>query len=250
MELFVLVMFFILGLCCGSFVNMLVYRTARKYGLLRTKFKKIDKNRSVCDYCGKQLHWYENVPVISWVLLGGRSQCCGKKLPILYPIVELVTGVLLLINGTNWLGIVVITLLVFLTVFDIKYMILPDFSEYILIGLAVVNLVFKQNWWQYLAVGLVSFVFFWFLSKLKIKGQQAMGDGDPLLAAFMGLWLGWPGALVAFYGAFIGGAVIGGSLMLTGKKQGISPIPFGPFLVFGTFLAWWWGETILKLLNL
>jgi leader peptidase (prepilin peptidase)/N-methyltransferase len=77
-----------------------------------------------------------------------------------------------------------------------------------------------------------------------------MGDGDAPLAGFMGLWLGWPLSAVAFYAAFIIGAIAGGGMMLAGKKRGGSQIAFGPFLILGTFLAWWAGGVILKLLNL
>ena len=145
-------------------------------------------------------------------------------------------------------GMVVITMLVFLAVFDIKYMILPDFAEYILIGVATISLVGKADWWQYLAMGLVFYVFFWLLSQLKINGKQAMGDGDAPLAAFIGWWLGWPLAVVAMYAAFISGAVVGGGMMIAGKKRGNSQIPFGPFLILGVFLAWWYGGAIIKLL--
>jgi prepilin signal peptidase PulO-like enzyme (type II secretory pathway) len=85
-------MIFVLGLCLGSFVNMLVYRVARKYKLEKDKFKVKNNNRSHCDFCGKQLSWYENVPVISWLLQGGKSRCCLKNLSGFYPIVELITG--------------------------------------------------------------------------------------------------------------------------------------------------------------
>jgi leader peptidase (prepilin peptidase)/N-methyltransferase len=263
MELFMGILVFVLGLCCGSFVNMLVYRTAGKYELRQNPRNPLEKgvktksNRSVCDFCGKQLNWFDNIPVVSWLWLRGKSGCCHKNLPVSYPLTEAVTGILFLIffilSIFNWqmvLGLVVITLLVFLAVFDMKYMILPGFASDILIGAALVNLVCKADWWQYLTVGVMAYLFFWGLSKLKIKGKQAMGGGDAPLALFMGLWLGWPLALVAFYTAFISGAAVGGGMMAAGRKKGGSQIAFGPFLILGTVVAWWGGEVILKLLNL
>jgi leader peptidase (prepilin peptidase) / N-methyltransferase len=254
MEIFLQMIIFLLGLCAGSFVNMLVYRTASRYGITNSKLRITNDKRSVCDFCGKQLKWYENVPVVSWMILGGKSRCCGKKLPLAYPIVEITTGLLFLLNYqlsiTNYelswkfsVNLVVITMLVFLAVFDYKYMILPDFAEYILIVIALIR-------WQNILVGLGCFVIFWLLAKLKIKGQQAMGEGDAPLAAFMGLYLGWPLVLVAFYVAFISGAIVGGGMMLAKIKRGDSQIPFGPFLILGTFIAWWWGEAILKIFGL
>ena len=238
--IFQLLMIFILGLCAGSFINMLVFRTARKYGLEKEKYN--NSNRSFCDFCGKQLHWYENVPVISWLIQGGKSRCCGKKLSLTYPVVELVVGLLFLINQRNWLGMVVITMLIFSAVFDLKYMILPSFSSYILIAIALIK-------WQNLPVGIAAYIIFWLLAKLKIKGKQAMGEGDAPLAAFMGLWLGWPLALVAFYIAFIIGAIIGGAMILLKRKRGDSQIPFGPFLILGTLTVYFFGAQIMYYLN-
>lgn len=239
---------------------MLVYRVAIGYGITSSRGRRPWRSfkdcfaalamtdRSVCDFCGKQLNWFDNIPVISWLILKGRSRCCGKKLPVAYPLVEIGMGMLFLINQNNWLGMAVIILLVFSAVFDIKYMILPSFSSYILIGAAAVSLLFKENWWQFITAGLVAFVFFWILSKLKIKGKQAMGEGDAPLAGFMGLWLGWPLSVVAFYAAFIIGAIVGGGMILVRRKRGNSQIPFGPFLILGTLVAWWGGEAILKFL--
>ena len=90
-------------------------------------------------------------------------------------------------------------------------------------------------------------MFIWLLTKIKIKGRQAMGEGDALLAVFMGLFLGFPKIIVAFYVAFISGAVIGLILIAKRKKKQLSPIPFGPFLIFGTIIAYFWGEKIINL---
>ncbi len=252
---------FVLGLCCGSFINMLVFRTAEKYKLAESGKNKQNK-RSFCDFCGRQLEWYENIPVISWTVQGGRSKCCGKRLSVAYPIVELAVGLLFVFNfyffdfkisGEMILGLVVITMLVFAAVFDIKHMILPDFSTGILIVVTVIRLIilgFGGNFGQ-VELSLVSaaggagflLVLYWLT-----KGK-GMGMGDVKLAVFMGLWLGWPKIVVAFYVAFVVGAVVGGVLMLVKKLKRKSLIAFGPFLILGTLVAWWWGEKIIKLLN-
>lgn len=272
MLIFSYVMFFVVGLCCGSFVNMLLYRTARRYGLEKKKILKRvrDDKRSFCDFCGKQLKWYENVPVVSWVIQGGRSKCCGKKLPASYPLVELGMGVILVITNnqitsfpnnyqlsiTNYqtllttaLSLVMVVLLVFSAVFDAKYMILPDFSTYILIVIAVLGLVLdEKNILSYLlaAAGGSGFLG---LVYLLTKGG-GMGLGDVKLAVFMGLLLGWPKIIVAFYAAFISGAIWGGWKMVR-KKMGRGAImPFGPFLIWGTVTVWMWGENIIKFIIL
>jgi prepilin signal peptidase PulO-like enzyme (type II secretory pathway) len=94
----------------------------------------------------------------------------------------------------------------------------------------------------------VFYIIFRLLAKIKIKSKQAMGEGDAPLAGFIGLWLGWPLGLVALYAAFIIGAVVGGGMILLRKKKGNEPIPFGPFLILGTFIAYWGGLSIINLI--
>lgn len=247
MELYFGTLLFIFGLCCGSFINMLVYRTAVRYKL-RKSIKSNDESRSFCDFCGQQLHWFENVPVASWIIQKGKSRCCGKKLPSEYPIVEAIVGILFLsmfvVLGISWqtvIGMLIITMLVFSAVFDLKYMILPDFSTFIVIGVAL------MFGWQNWLVGLIAAAFLLLLNVIT-KGK-GMGMGDVKLALFMGLFLGWPKIMVAMYAAFIFGAVVGVWLIIKGKLKRKSLIPFGPFLIGGTFLAWFYGESILKIFN-
>jgi leader peptidase (prepilin peptidase)/N-methyltransferase len=262
-ELFLISLFmenvivFILGLVVGSFINAQVYRVAIRYKILDIRFKIKDKNRSFCDFCGKQLRWWENIPVISYLVQGGKSSCCGKKLSVLYPITELTMGILFLIFYQKFgqvvnlfllfLGMAIIGFLVFSTVFDLKYMILPDFSTYSLIFLALVyrivvgdsiDLIMAGAWW-----GLSAYCFFYFLHVLT-KGK-GMGFGDVKLAFFIGLFLGWPRIVVSLYIAFIIGALVGvGLIIFSKKKRKNRLIPFGPFMILGVIVAWFWGIDI------
>jgi len=281
MEIWFLIMIFVLGLCCGSFVNMLVYRTTIEYKLIKSKSLKKNKNinflktlggRSFCDSCGRQLKWYENIPVISWVIQRGKTKCCNKKLPVQYPIVEIVMGILFLINfkflifnfysNQNFLNLnfktvlelilsfVIITFLVFSAVFDLKYMILPDFSTVILTICAMVILFVETPdlaslQWKVLSA-IISFGFLYFL--YLITKKRGMGFGDVKLAFFMGLFLGYPKVIVAMYIAFVVGALIGLILMLFKKAGKKSKISFGPFLILGTIVAWFWGDILIKFL--
>lgn len=232
----------------GSFVNMLVHRTAVNYELESLKFKVKSKERSYCDGCGRQLKWYENIPVVSWLIQKGKTRCCGKKLPMTYPLVELGMGIIFLINFQflisndqfNWyivlLNFLIITFLVFSAVFDLKYMILPDFSTITLIIIALLGVVFdEKNIVPYLlsAVGASSFLLILYL----ITKGKGMGMGDVKLAIFMGLFLGFPKIITAFYIAFIVGAIVGIVLILLKKKDRKSEIAFGPFLILGTLIA-------------
>ena len=246
-------MFFI-GTCFGSFINMLGYRTEVKYNLRILKFKNLAKQqRSVCDFCGKQLHWYENIRVFSWIFLKGKTKCCHNPLPWEYPIVEISTGILFLstyyvLRITSYefyIGLIIITLLVFSFVFDLKYMILPDFSTYILIVSALI--IWGTNNlgnWNYIISGLAAGLFLLALH-VGTKGK-GLGMGDVKLAVFMGLFLGYPKIILAFYIAFIVGAIVGLTMMGLKKASRKSMIPFGPFLIGGTYISWLFGDLIIK----
>jgi len=259
-------MIFVLGLCLGSFVNMLVYRMAVKYKLVklgRDKSRHYNKNRSFCDYCGKQLHWYENIPIVSWLILRGRSKCCQKKLSRFYPIIELVTGIILvlityrfnLFSGRFSLPIemmqlfwllIIVTLLLFLTVFDLKYLILPDFAVITLIIISFLGVIFDEpNIIPYLVSASVGSGFLLIL--YLITKKRGIGFGDVKLAVFMGLFLGWPKIIIALYIAFIVGAIVGVVGIFFKKITKKSKIAFGPFLILGTIVTWIWGNQILDL---
>ena len=214
---------------------MLGYRTAERYGITNFKLRITNKDRSFCDFCGRQLKWYENMPIVSWVVQKGKTRCCHKKLPIEYPLVELGFGIIFAIIGPR-IELIIATLLVFSAIFDLKYMILPDFSTYILIVIAAM---FYQNWLSGLGGCLFLLVLY-----LITKGN-GMGFGDVKLAIFMGLFLGFPKIVIAFYVAFILGAIVG--LILIGLKivNRKQPIPFGPFLIIGTVTSFIWGSDLM-----
>lgn len=219
---------------------MYQYRLARKYKLIKNKKFKIDNKRSYCDYCGKQLHWYENVPVISWIIQRGKTRCCGKKLPIQYPLLELSMGIIFVLINFNYVYLVIASLLIFSLVFDLKYMIIPDRTN---LALVIIALIFFRN--NFL-VGLGSLLFFFILNRIKIRGSEAMGMGDVKYSLFMGLFLGWPNILVAIYFAFVVGAVVSIILLIFKIVKKENPIPFGPFLIIGTIVAKIYGEQIIK----
>ena len=241
---------------------MLLYRTAVRYRVLKPclstsagKPAGRSKKRSFCDYCGRQLRWFENVPIVSWVIQKGKTRCCGKKLSVTYPVIEIITGLLFLIFNLKFtifnqfsilqflIGLVIIVLLVFSAVFDLKYMILPDFSTIILIIIAFAGVIFdEKNIIPYLLSAVCASGFLLFLHVVT-KGK-GMGMGDVKYALFMGLLLGPEKTIIAFYVAFITGAVAGLVLIFFRKMGRKSAIPFGPFLILGTLVSWWWGAEI------
>lgn len=236
---------------------MAVWRLGHKKSLLKDQ-------RSYCDFCKKPLKIYDNIPLLSFLIYKGKSRCCGKKLPFSYPIVELLMGIVFVLEFKSppiplfeerggimmIVTFLILTVMMFEAVFDFYYLSVPDEATFSLIGLGIIHWFLTGMSKEKVISAILAALFMWMLTKIKIKGQQAMGEGDIFLALFMGLFLGYPGILMAMYSAFISGAVVGVILMLFRKKEKLSPIPFGPFLMFGTVIAYWWGENILSIIGL
>lgn len=241
---------FLLGLAAGSFLNCVVYRLKKGYSL---------KGRSFCPQCRKKLFWYDNLPLVSFLFLRGKCRFCRSPIPYRYPVGEFLTGLawaatyyftFLQFPG-NYLLLVYRLLLVSLFMgiafFDALYGLIPDVLIYLGLVLALgAGFVFKT-----LFLNLISGLGAAFLFALLVwltKGR-GMGEGDVKLVGLMGLFLGWPRILVALYAAFLTGGAVGVILILWGKKKFGQTLAFGPYLVSGTFLALFWGETIWSKLN-
>ena len=249
---------FVLGVVFASFLSMLIIRLE---GGLHSRFK-LSKvlgfgkySCSFCDSCKNKLRWWENVPIISFLVLKGRCRTCRSPIPCWYPAVELETGIIFLLTYLFWqkesagyfgliLFLLISALLVFIFVFDARNQIIPDRA---VVGLLLLTLIVKLIFGfspadLYLGLGSFFFLLFLFL----VTRGKGMGFGDVKFAFFMGLFLGWPKTLVAFYLAFLTGALVG-VIMILGKRAKLKQkIAFGPFLVFGTFVSWWWGEMIFN----
>jgi len=230
--------------------------------------------RSHCFSCGKMLKWFELIPVISFLFLRGRCSNCKSKISWQYPLVELVTGIVYLLvflkiqQLPDWqnlnalmstlFALVIFSILIVISVYDIRHQIIPDACAYVLAGLALVPVLYKLFYienlsnlsnlahWQGLSAGLflaAFFAFFWLVS-----GGKWMGLGDAKLGLGIGWFLGLPKALVALVFSFWLGAIVGISLMILERKKYkiSSAIPFGPFLAVGALLAFLFGDMILK----
>jgi len=260
---------FIIGLFIGSFLNVLVDRLPQE--------ESIVKGRSHCEKCKKELAWYDMIPLFSFVFLGGKCRYCHVRLSPYYPIIELTTGLLFvvaiffvlnnfqffplhqgfagqaifsfqfLVTPFYYLFIASSLIVVFFA--DIKYGIIPDKIILPAIIISFLYLMFnmKHLILPHLFCALVTALFFFFLSLIKIRGHQAMGIGDVKFAFLMGLILGFPSIIVGLYVAFLTGAIVGCILIIWKRKKMFgATIPFGPFLVLGTFSAIFWGEIILQ----
>lgn len=237
---------FVFGLIIGSLINCFVYR------LNETNLKSFLIGRSYCPQCKKKLRWYDNIPLISFVLLKGRCRFCHKQISIHYPLVEFVCGLVSVVVYFTFKGnlevlllnLVISYVLIALFVSDLRYMTVPDHLTYPAIFFLFLFLLIKGEWHAILS-GLGVALFFYIL--ILITRFKGMGLGDIKLGLLIGLFLGFPKTIVALYLAFLTGAILGVILVLTRKKRFKSKIPFGPFLVLATFISLFFGEKIWQL---
>jgi len=266
---------FLTGLATGSFLNSIIYR-------LHTG-KSFLTGRSYCPKCKHILGWQDLIPLLSFLILKGKCRYCQEKISYQYPIVEFFTGASFVFSAyfilsnpeifpCKLLHCYIATLfywffisaLIIIFVYDLKHFIIPDKIIYPAIGMAFLCRLFEVlefgNWdlfgiwgfgfgiWKSMeyslsaAIGAAAF----FLMIVLISRGKWMGWGDPKLAFFMGLLLGFPNILIALFLAFFIGAIIGIGLIISGKKTLKSEVPFGPFLVIGTFIALFWGHSLIN----
>jgi prepilin signal peptidase PulO-like enzyme (type II secretory pathway) len=267
-----LIFFFLLGLCVGSFLNVLILRLPKK--------KKIS-GRSRCPYCKKKLSFKELIPVLSFVFLGGKCSSCKKPISLQYPLVELFTGlsfsflfwqfyqsfkaqssspILLTLDFLFWLIFASFLIVIFMT--DLKFYIVPDKIIYPAIFFAILYQFLKvfalKNWqlkevlkitsWQPFFISLFSgfCVSVFFLSLVILTKGKGMGLGDVKIGAFMGILLSYSNIIVALVLAFLSGSVVGLILIVLRKKTLKSEVPFGCFLAPATFVAFFWGQNLIN----
>ncbi len=257
------VVVFLFGISFGSFLGMLVSRIGfclNQSGTGKSLRLTTFLGRSKCDSCRNKLRWWENVPIISFLFLKGKCRVCQSPIPFWYLLIELTTGVAFLFTFFYWQGayfgvdlfslislgsfFLISLILVFVIFFDAQFQIIPDEMVICLLLLTLIVKIILGISLTNLYCGLGSFSFLLFLF-LVTKGK-GMGFGDVKFSFFMGLFLGWPSTLIAFYLAFLTGALVG-VIMILGKRAKLKQkIAFGPFLAIGTFVGWWWGETIFN----
>jgi leader peptidase (prepilin peptidase) / N-methyltransferase len=250
---------FLLGLSIGSFLNVLVYREAEGKSFLW--------GRSFCDNCHKQIAWYDNIPLLSYVYLRGKCRHCHKKISVQYPFIELLTGlefvwIAFLIRGNlsffsqfegfySFLSLFIWLLLgaCFLAIFmaDVKYQIIPDSAVFFGIILALLKMLVDYRYtgmadFSVFLAGILASLFF--LSLYLLTQGKGMGFGDVKLALLLGLVLGFPKAVIAVFTAFLTGALVGVILIIARQKKLKSKIAFGPFLILGLVFSLGFGNII------
>jgi leader peptidase (prepilin peptidase) / N-methyltransferase len=234
-----------LGLLLGSFLNVVAYRLPRHESLVAPA--------SRCPGCEAPIKPYDNVPVLSWLLLRGRCRACGTSIAWRYPLVELCTGLLLalvvIVVGTDskelWLALAFTLLLVPVTVIDLDFRIIPN--TLMIVGTATALALLVAFDASAIPEHLIAaFAAGGFLLAAVLVHPRGMGLGDVKLAFVMGLFLGQEVG-VAMFVALVTGSVVGiGVMAVKGAKEGRkTAIPFGPFLALGSYVALLAGEPVV-----
>lgn len=225
---FILTLLGLLSLAVGSFVSAISYRIPRGLGFV--------KGRSFCDSCKKELKWYDNIPLISFLFYRGVSRCCGEQISVRYPIIELATLIgfitlfLLSANFTFYV-LYVISLLVF--IIDLEHQIIPDELTW-----AVLMLGLMVNVQSPLVALFTAFVLsLLLLSLFLITAGRGMGLGDVKLAIGLGVWLSFIDGLKWLTVSFILGGIVASVLLLLKRANLKTKIAFGPFLIAGFWIT-------------
>lgn len=259
---------FIFGTILGSFLNVCIYRMPKNESVVWP--------RSHCPHCKKRIPGYNNIPIISYILLGGRCRFCKEKISLRYPVVELITALLLValyarykLSFDFFFYTVLLMGLIIATFVDITHRIIPDevsvggmIVGFILSSTRGLNLnplsfsfkpmlnsltgIIVGGGIIYLTGFIFDLVYFKLLKRPPIQGEtESMGGGDIKLLAMIGAFVGWQRAALTFLIAPFLGLVIG---LINLIKRKDHTIPYGPFLSMAALLALFWANDILRLI--
>lgn len=240
------------GLVLGSFYNVLIYRLPRRISLVNPP--------SHCPSCKQTISWYDNIPLLSYLILRGRCRRCGARIPIRYPLVELSSGLLSVLCYHRW-GLspealfmyILFSALLILSLIDLEFFILPDLITVPGIALGILSSFIREDITpiQSLVGAFMGFLLplSVYLYYLKLRRMEGLGFGDVKLLSMIGAFTGVYGVLCAlFLGSFIGLVFALPSVI---KNRNIQfAIPFGPFLSLGCFLGILLKERLLGFLGL
>lgn len=259
----------LLGLCFGSFTNALTWRLheqakPKKKRVAADKDLSITTGRSMCPNCQHPLAWYDLLPVVSWLSLGGKCRYCKHPISIQYPLVELLTAALFILSYAYSppifhvpysiflfsLWLIFQVAFVALAIYDLRWMILPDRIIFPLQVLAVIYVLVellgsRQGWpviqGALLGVLCIAGVFY---GLFQVSKGTWIGGGDVKLAVILGLLVGGPAkALLVIFIASLLGSLVSIPLLLRGKAK--TRIPFGPFLIIATVIVYLFGSSLI-----
>lgn len=263
----------VLGLLIGSFLNVVIHRMPmmmdrgwrmESADLLGVKIDPVPEitlstPRSRCPSCGHQIRWYENIPVVSYLVLRGRCSACKAPISMRYPAIEVLTALLFAACGIHfgaqptvllWCGFA--ATLVALAFIDLDTSFLPDDLTLPLMWAGIVSAAF--GWIPVtlsasVAGAVVGYLSLWFVfhAYRLIRGKEGMGAGDFKLLAALGAWMGWQAIPSIILLSSAVGAIVGIALIVFRRHDREVPIPFGPYLAGGGVAALFFGEQLSRL---
>ncbi|HEY4745215.1 MAG TPA: prepilin peptidase [Desulfuromonadaceae bacterium] len=249
LHLYLSIIAFVFGAVVGSFLNVCICRMP--------KDESVVSPPSHCPLCGYRIRWYDNIPLASYLALGGKCRGCGSRISLQYPLVELINGLLTLAlflrfgPSATFLALFLFSsALVVVTFIDIAHQIIPDEISLsgIVVGFLCSFFLPWHSWLNSLAGILLGggslLLVAWGYHRL--TGKEGMGGGDIKLLAMMGAFLGWRAVPFIIFAGSLVGSVVGISIMLFQKKDSKLAIPFGPYLAFGALLYIFYGRQLIQ----
>ena len=235
------------GACIGSFLNVCIYRLPRG--------ESVTWPGSRCTSCGRALTWYDNIPILSWVTLGGRCRTCEASVSAMYPIVEAVTALAFLggylLYGLTLLALVRILFacaLIVLFVTDLQHKILPNRITLPGIVIGFVCSIFLPPGPRDSLIGIAvggGVLYAIAEGYYRVRGEEGLGMGDVKLLAMIGAFLGWKLVLLTLVMASLSGSIVGVALIASKRGNMKYALPFGTFLAIGAVVSAGWGTPIV-----
>jgi prepilin signal peptidase PulO-like enzyme (type II secretory pathway) len=244
MLIWFLIFSFILGLIIGSFLSCFIWRLYNKKSL---------SGRSYCDFCHKTIAWYDNIPVLSFILLKGRCRYCHKRIPWHYALVEFVTGLLFVLAfylaDYHWLLLAkywfLISVFILIFIMDARwYVILDQISLPAIVIILGLNLALGFDWRGLLISATIGTGFF--LIQFLISRGRWLGGGDLRLGLLLGVAFGWPNVLAVIFLGYGLGALVGIGLLIFKKKHWGSMVPLGTFLSVAAVVIMFYGDQLVQ----
>ena len=250
MSTVILILIILIGLALGSFLNVCIYRIPLKKSILFPN--------SFCPNCGAKIRAWDNIPLLSFILLKGKCRKCKNKISVQYPLVEFITSALVVLTylqfGWGWEFVaksILCLLLIAIFFIDLKHRIIPDVITLPGIALGLFFSFFVKspsvlNSFVGILVGGVLFYLSAVLGELLFK-KESMGGGDIKLAIMLGAFLGWQKILLVFLLSAVLGTIVGTTALFFSKDvKETRMIPFGPFLALGSVLAIFLGDMLIS----
>lgn len=244
MDLFWTCLSFLTGAIFGSFFNVVGLRVPKKI--------PFSNDRSYCPTCEKQLHWYELIPIISFIIQFGTCRNCQTRISFIYPIIELVTGILF-VYAYMKIGfhlelitaLLLISMLMIIVVTDLSYMVIPNkILLFFLPFFIFLRILSPLDPWYNAVFGAV--IGFLLIALIIFFSKGGMGAGDMKLFGVLGVVLGLGNVLLTFFIAACLGAIIGSVLMIVKRVNRKQAIPFGPYIVVGALISYFYGDNIIQ----